>query len=158
MSNANSQDAPGGSGPATAATLGLATRLAHELAGAAEVKIENLRCGLSVTITPTNPHARAFGWADFGDEIVLQVGEYGGRWKLRPVPEDLAFLDDVARSVVAGRVREVLARKRSLIEVVMPDGSVETETGYEGLAGCLPLPAWRRRSRSVRYAPYSSSP
>ncbi|MET8090385.1 hypothetical protein [Micromonospora sp. NPDC005220] len=158
MSNADSQDAPGGSGPATAATSGLATRLAHELAGAAEVKVENLQWGLSVTITPTNPHARAFGWADFEDEIVLQVGEYGGRWKLRPVPEDLAFLDDVARSVVAGRVREVLARKRSLIEVVMPDGSVETEAGYEGLAGCLPLPAWRRRSRSVQYAPYSSSP
>ncbi|MEU4793250.1 hypothetical protein ACFWRG_26395 [Micromonospora tulbaghiae] len=158
MSNANSQNAPGGSGPATAATLGLATRLAHELADAAEVKIENPKWGLSVTITPTNPNARAFGWADFGDEIVLQVGEYGGRWELCPAPEDLAFLDDMARSVVAGRVREVLARKRSLIEVVMPDGSVETHTGYEGPAGCLPLPAWRRRSRSVQYAPYSSSP
>ncbi|WP_431926811.1 hypothetical protein [Micromonospora wenchangensis] len=155
MSDANPHDGPG---PATAATLGLATRLARELAGAAEVKIEDTEWGLSVTITPINRSARAFGWADFGDEIVLQIGEYGGRWELRQVPEDLAFLDDMARSVVAGRVREVLARKRSLVEVVMPDGSVETHTGYEGLAGCLPLPAWRRRSRSIQYAPYSSSP
>ncbi|MEU5950459.1 hypothetical protein ABZ793_33645 [Micromonospora sp. NPDC047465] len=157
MSNTNSQDVPDGFGSATAATLGLATRFAHELAGAAEVKIENPQWGLAVTITPTNPDARAFGWAEFGEEIVLQVGEYGGRWELRPAPEDLAFLDDMANSVVAGRVREVLARKRSLVEVVMPDGSVETHIGYEGLAGCLPLPAWRRRSRSVQYAPYSSS-
>jgi hypothetical protein len=157
MSNTNSQDVPDGSGSATAATLALATRLAHELAGAAEVKVENPQWGLAVTITPTNPDARAFGWADFGEEIVLQVGEYGGRWELRPVPEDLAFLDDMANSVVAGRVREVLARKRSLVEVVMPDGSVETHIGYEGLAGCLPLSAWRRRSRSVQYTPYSSS-
>ncbi|MEH0973471.1 hypothetical protein V6U77_20325 [Micromonospora sp. CPCC 205546] len=157
MSNTNSQGLPGGLGSAAAATLGLATRWAHELAGAAEVTIENLQWGLSVVIAPTNPHARAFGWADFGDEIVLQVGEYGGRWELRPVPEDLAFLDDVARSIAAGRVREVLARGRSLIEVEMPDGTVETHIGYEGPAGCLPLPAWRRRSRIVQYAPYGSS-
>ncbi|MBF9131271.1 hypothetical protein I0C86_20230 [Plantactinospora sp. S1510] len=154
MSNADPHDVPE-PGPQAPATLDLATQLAYELAGTAEVEIERLRWGVGVTVTPTNPDARGFAWSEFAEEIVLQVGEYGGRWELRPVREDLDFLGNVARSVVAGRVREVFARGRSLVEVAMPDGSVEAETGYEGLSGCLPLPLWRRWSRSVQYAPYS---
>ena len=73
---------------------------------------------------------------------------------MEAAPEGLAFLEDVARSVIAGRVREVMARGRSRVAVTLADGSAETETGYEGLAGCLPLPLWRRWSRAVQYAAY----
>jgi hypothetical protein len=156
VSDGDPHDVPGVDRLQGHATLGLATQLARELTDVADVGIERLHSGLSVTITPANPRARAFGWADFSDseEIFLQVGEYGGRWELRPVPEDLTFLADVAWSVIAGRVREIFARGRSLVTVTMPDGSVETEVGHEGLTGCLPLPFWRRWSRSVQYAPY----
>jgi hypothetical protein len=137
-----------------APTLGLATELADELDAAAVVKIERLPDALLVTITPINPEACGFYWSDSPGEISLEVGHEGGRWTLGAEAEDLAFLADVARSVIDGRVSEVRARARSCVTVTMPDGSNETETGYEGLAGCLPLPFWRRWSRNVQYAPY----
>jgi len=137
-----------------APTVELARRLAHELHDLATVTIDDIAGGTSVSVTPVNPRARAFGWADFVEELVLQVGDYGGRWVLEGGPEDVAFLEDMARSVIAGRVREVSAPGRSFVSVTLADGSVETETGYEAPAGCLPLPFWRRRYRTVQYASY----
>jgi hypothetical protein len=37
---------------------------------------------------------------------------------------------------------------------MLADGTVEKETGYDGLPGCLPLPFWRQWSRQVHYSPY----
>jgi hypothetical protein len=147
MTHPHPQDIP-------APTLGLATRLADELDAAADVKIDRLPDALLVTITPFNRDACGFSWSDSPGDISLEVGHEGGRWLLSAEAEDLAFLANVARSIIDGRVSEVRARARSCVTVVMPDGSSETETGYEGLAGCLPLPFWRRWSRNVQYAPY----
>ncbi|MFE9202525.1 hypothetical protein [Micromonospora sp. NPDC007230] len=135
-------------------TLKIARQLAQELAGVATVEVDTIEGRISVAVTPRNPDARAFGWTDFSDELILGVGDYGGRWELEAGPEDVALLEDIARSVIAGRVREVFAPGRSAVSVTLADGSVETEIGGEAPAGCLPLPFWRRWSRSVQYAPY----
>jgi hypothetical protein len=135
-------------------TLEFARRLARELQGVATVEIEDIEGGRSVSVTPTNPNACAFVWADFSDGLVIQVGEYGGRWELEAAPEDVALLEDIARSVIAGRVREVRAPVRSAVSVRLADGSLDTEIGSDAPVGCLPLPFWRRWSRSIQYAPY----
>lgn len=137
-----------------AQTLGLARQLATELADVATVQIDSIEGGITVTVTPHNSNARAFMWADFSDEMVLQVGDFGGRWELEAVPEDIALFEDIVRSVIAGRVREVFALDRSAVSVTLADGSVATEIGGEAPLGCLPLPFWRRWSRSIQYAPY----
>jgi hypothetical protein len=136
-------------------TLTFARQLAKELAEAATVEITSIEGGISVDVTPRTPASRAFGWSDFSDEIIVQVGDYGGRWELEAHPEDIALLEDIARSVIAGRVREVFAPGRSSVSVTLADGSIETETGAEAPRGCLPLPFWRRWSRTVQYAPYT---
>ncbi len=87
-------------------------------------------------------------------EIIVSAGEIGGRWELGADADDLAFLRDLVMSVVAGRVSEVFSCRRSRVTVVFPDGSADTETGYEGLAGCLPLPLWPSWSRRTQYLPY----
>lgn len=137
----------------TAPTLPLARGLAAELGELATVDIGPVAEGIGVTVRPVNPAARDFGWVDFAGDVVLQIGEQGGRWELE-MPHDLEFLAELARSVIAGRVVEVFARRRSAVTVTLADGSTETEVGYDGLGGCLPLPFWRRWSRTVHYAAY----
>lgn len=154
VTDEHSHDEPDNEQPPRTPTLKIARQLAQELAGVATVEINTINGGMSVGVTPRNPDARAFGWTDFSDELVLEVGDYGGRWELKAVPEDIALLEDIARSVIAGRVREVFAPGRSAISVTLASGSVETEIGGEAPAGCLPLPFWRRWSRSTQYAPY----
>lgn len=139
-----------------ARTRGLAAVLAVELADTARVLVEDVDGGLSVDIVPYRMGARPVSWADFGGEIILQVGDFGGRWELGSDGEDLAFLEDVVRSVVAGRVTEVFGVRRSRVVVVLGDGTEEVETGYDGPAGCLPIPRWAKWSRRVRYLPYES--
>ncbi|MFG1776683.1 hypothetical protein ACGFIG_09680 [Micromonospora sp. NPDC049048] len=153
MSDGHGLDEPGTDQP-SATTLRIARQLAQELAAVATVEIDDCKGGISVSVTPRNPRARAFGWAEFSDQLILQVGDYGGRWELGAGPEDVALLEDITRSVIAGRVREVFAPGRSAISVLLADGAVETEIGVEAPAGCLPLPFWRRWSRSIQYAPY----
>ncbi|MEU9824991.1 hypothetical protein [Micromonospora chersina] len=154
MTNEHGHDGPDTNQLPRTPTLHFARQLAKELAGAATVEVDSIEGGISVDVTPRNPNARAFGWTDFSEELILGVGDYGGRWELEAGPEDVALLEDIARSVVAGRVREVSAPGRSAVSVTLADGSVETEIGGEAPAGCLPLPFWRRWSRSVQYAPY----
>lgn len=137
----------------TAPTEWLARELAAELGDAATVDIEAFADGISVTMKPVDPAARSIWWVDFAGNVVLQAGEQGGRWEL-DLPMDLEFMGDLARSVIAGRVVEVFARGRSRVTVTLADGSSETETGYDGCAGCLPLPFWRHWSRAVHYAAY----
>jgi hypothetical protein len=140
---------------ASAHSLRFARTLSGELAGAAEVTIAEIGPGFSVDVMPRRAGARSVSWVDFGGEIVVQVGEFGGRWEIGGDDEDLAFLEDIVRSVIAGRVSEVFAVARSRVVVTLADGSREAETGYDGLAGCLPLPLWPRWSRTVQYLPYS---
>lgn len=128
--------------------------MARELAGAAAVRVDNIEGGITVGVAPRNPRARAFGWTDFSGDIIVGIGDHGGRWELGAGPEDVALLHDIARSVIAGRVSEVFAPGRSAVSVTLADGSVETEIGGEAPMGCLPLPFWRRWSRSIHYAPY----
>ncbi|SCL55782.1 hypothetical protein GA0070608_1544 [Micromonospora peucetia] len=154
VTDEHGQGAPDTDEPSRTPTLRIARQLSEELFGAATVGIAGVKGGISVTVTPHNPDARAFGWADFSDQLVLAVGDHGGRWELDAAPEDVALLEDIARSVIAGRVREVFAPGRSAVSVTLADGSVETEIGGEAPTGCLPLPFWRRWSRSVQYAPY----
>lgn len=135
-------------------SLALAHRLAADLAGTADVEIGDLGPGSSITVTPHRAGACSIAWLDFPDEIVLQVGEIGGRWELGTAAGDLTFLEDLVTSVIAGRVTEVFAYRRTRVTVTMPDGSTETETGYDGLAACLPLPLWPRWARTVHYRPY----
>ncbi|MFI1191859.1 hypothetical protein ACH4T9_01060 [Micromonospora sp. NPDC020750] len=149
-----SQVIPNTDEPSWTPTLNIARQLARELVGVATVEIVGIKGGISVDVTPRNPDAHAFGWTDFSDQLILQVGDYGGRWELGAGPEDVALLEDIARSVIAGRVRQVLAPGRSAISVMRADGTVETEVGGEAPAGCLPLPFWRRWSHSIQYAPY----
>ncbi|MEU5946787.1 hypothetical protein ABZ793_14640 [Micromonospora sp. NPDC047465] len=154
MTDEHSQDEPDTDQPPRTPTLKIARQLARELVGVATVEVVGIKGGISVDVTPCNRDARAFGWADFSHELILQVGNYGGRWELGAGPEDVALLEDIARSVIAGRVREVFAPGRSAISVTLADGAVETEIGGKAPAGCLPLPFWQRWSRGIQYAPY----
>jgi hypothetical protein len=135
---------------------GLAAGLVVELSDAARVLIDEVSGGMSVDVVPYRVGARSVSWVDFGDEIIVQVGEFGGRWELGGDEADLAFLEDLVRSVVAGRVVEVFGVRRSRVVVVLADGARQTETGYDGPAGCLPMPLWPRWSRKVQYLPYRS--
>lgn len=110
--------------------------------------------GLEVWVLPAREGARSIWWYERCDEVVLGVGEEGGRWEFAADDDGLAFLEDVVRSTIAGRITEVLAPGRSRVVVVLADGSHEAETGYGGLRGCLPIPFWRRWSREIRYLPY----
>jgi len=135
-------------------SLGFASALVDELADVAEVSVDQAGWGVNVAVLPRRPGARSVGWADLGSEIILQVGEYGGRWELGSEDEDLLLLEAIVRSVVAGRVTEILAPGRSRVTVFLPDGQRQVETGYEAPVGCIPLPLWPRWSRTIRYPPY----
>ncbi|SDS92356.1 hypothetical protein [Actinoplanes derwentensis] len=140
--------------PTEERTLPLAHRLAADLAGAAEVEISRTGPGLTVRLTPHRSGAREVIWLDLGTEIIVQAGEIGGRWELTAEPTDLTFLDDLVTSVIAGRVSEVAAYRRSRVTVTLRDGSAQTETGYDGLGALLPLPLWPRWARTTHYLPY----
>lgn len=115
----------------SARSLHFAQTLSGELAGVAEVTISETSPGISVDVVPRCDGARSVSWADFGSEIVVQVGDLGGQWEIGGDDEDLAFLEDIVRSVIAGRVSEVFAVARSRVVVTLDDGSHEAETGYE---------------------------
>lgn len=154
MTQEQGQDEPHTEQPSRTPTLTFARHLAKELAGVATVKVDDIEGGITVGVTPRKPDARAFGWTNFSDDIIMGIGDHGGRWELGAGPEDVALLRDIARSVIAGRVSEVFAPGRSAVSVTLADGSVETEIGGEAPIGCLPLPFWRRWSRTIHYAPY----
>jgi hypothetical protein len=135
-------------------TLGLAWRLAVELADTATVTTDEIASGVSVSVMARNPKALSFGWTDFQDEIIFGAGEFGGRWELDGSVECVALVESLARAVIAGRVRETLALGRSRVEVLLSDGTVKRETGWMAPQGCLPLPFWPRWARTVQYEPF----
>jgi hypothetical protein len=130
-----------------------ADELEQQLGPAARVERGGTFAG-EVWLLPARQNALAVSWVDFGDDLDLYAGTQG-RWELERTPEDVAFVKDVVRAIVAGRVREVLAPGRARIVVTMADGTTVRETGYDALVGCLPLPGWRRWGREVRHAPYA---
>ncbi|MDG4789206.1 hypothetical protein O7626_25295 [Micromonospora sp. WMMD1102] len=130
-----------------ARSRGLAVALAVELSDAAWVLVDDAEGGFVVDVVPRRVGARRVSWGDFGVGIVVQVGDFGGRWELGGDEEDVAYLEDIVRSVVAGRVVEIFGVRRSRVVVILADGTREVETGYEGPAGCLPMPLWPRWSR-----------
>ncbi|MDG4763168.1 hypothetical protein O7632_03450 [Solwaraspora sp. WMMD406] len=104
----------------------LAVALAVELSDCARVLVDHAGTGTLIDIVPCRAGTRSVSWADFGDEVIVQVGTYGGRWELGGGEQDLAFLEDLVRSVVAGRVVEVFGVRRSRVVVVLTDGTKET--------------------------------
>lgn len=128
--------------------------LQRSLGSAATVLTDNSQW-MSTYLTPARSTALGVSWIEFGDEVILETpGGLGGRWELGRSTQDMDFLEDVVRSVVAGRVVEVTAGDRSRLEVTLADGSLAVETGSVGLRSLLPKPGWRRWGRRITYAPY----
>ncbi len=112
--------------------------------------------GLDVEMTPSTEGALALSWFDTGEYLQVKTGGGpAGRWEMERTDEDAAYLEDIVRSVVAGRVVEVLgSANRSHITVTLSDGTEEVATGYAVGPGCLPRPGWKRKGRRVQYQPW----
>lgn len=133
----------------------LATELQGVVGEAAEVFHRPDLFAGAWDLTPHKPGALPVTWLDYGTELQVEtMGGPGGRWELDRSMDDVAFLGDLVRSVIAGRVTEVRVANRSRVTVTLHDGSRVTETGYDGLPGCLPLPFWPRWGRRIQYEPY----
>lgn len=127
--------------------------LASHLPGMVEV--ERTDC-LAVTLQPIRTEALPVTWFDDGDSLQVEtLGGPGGRWELGRTDADAALLEDIVRSVVAGRVQEVYGPNRSRVAVTLANGTTAVVTGHEGLTGCLPRPRWRQHGKVVRYASYT---
>lgn len=131
--------------------------LEEDLSKVAKVHREELGAGISaVCIDPRNPDALPMTWTMLGDvEVILEAGAgAGGRWELTYGPSDLHLLRQVVESIVAGRVEETFGPgRRSSVSVTMADGHTSTSTGQIGI--WPPAWGWKRRGRTVRYAPYN---
>lgn len=140
--------------PERGACLGRLAAFVSELAAALgpAVAVETGAVGPyeSVWLEPRRADALGVGWLQ-ADDVVLSAGT-GGRWDLEVTGPDIDLLEDIVRSVVAGRVTEAKGWRRSRVEVMLPDGTVEASTVHDGLLGVLPQPGWRAERR--RYAPY----
>lgn len=111
----------------------------------------------STRFIPTNTKALPVTWIDFGDQLDVWAGHNGGWWEdVGRDPTALDYVEDLTRSVMEGRVTETFGPDRSRVEITLSDGAIDSETGSQGLRGCIPVPAWRRRGRQVRYEPYRS--
>lgn len=110
-----------------------------------------------IEVVPRAAAARAI-WVSFDYSVTVGIGEIGGRWELEYSENDLDFLSGLLTSVVAGRIEEVFAPARSMVEVTLADGEIVRESGYDGCLNLLmPLPLWRRWGRRVTYRPYAQS-
>lgn len=108
---------------------------------------------LLLSVRPLNPGARSFDVVQLGDELIVQMGEVGGRWELVADEEGLDFALQLLEACVAGRVHERLAPGRSAVTVRLANGETLTETGHE-FAHFYPIPGWRHLGRRVAYEPY----
>jgi hypothetical protein len=134
----------------------LVEALERELGPAVQVE-RDPSCG-EVLLQPARPDAMPVGWSDFeGQELQLWLGASGCWWEVGRTLEDMVVLEDVVRSIVAGRVQQILAPGRSKIVVRLSDGSLDRYTHHEAPVGCIPLPLWPRWSRHIRYAPYAET-
>ncbi len=108
---------------------------------------------LLLKVRPVNPGARSFDVVQFGDELIVQMGEVGGQWELAGDEEGLDLALQLLESCVAGRVHERLAPGRSAVTVRLANGETFTESGYE-FPHFYPIPGWRHLGRRVAYEPY----
>ncbi|MEV0283935.1 MULTISPECIES: hypothetical protein [unclassified Kribbella] len=136
--------------------------LTSELGDAVSITVENRDGWRAVDLLPRRERALALSWTDFyqagdgspGDALQVEAGHQGGRWELGRDEDDLLFLFDLVRSVIAGRVIEVFGPARSRVEVTLSEGTRTVEIGALAPIGCLPVPGWIRLGRRVEYAPY----
>ncbi len=129
--------------------------LEQALRDAATVTVEVDDDGESVALTPLRQGALGVLWTDFGSELQVETdGGPGGLWEMGRNLDGVALVEALVRAVVDGRVREVSAGDRSLVEVTLADGSVIAETGAIGLRGLLPRPGWKRSGAVTQYEPY----
>ena len=136
--------------------------LRSELGEAVLIQVHDRDGWRAVDLTPTRTGALAVWWTDFyltgdgstGDFLLVQAGHQGGRWELGRDEDDLSFMADLVRSVIAGRVVEVFGPSRSRVEVTLSDGTTTVEIGAQAPVGCLPVPGWMRHGRRVQYTPY----
>ncbi len=129
--------------------------LERTLGNAAVVEVQADEQGESVALAPVRERALGVVWTDCGSELQVEtVGELGGRWELPRDQESVAFLEEVVRAAVDGRVSEVSAGDRSLVEVTLSDGSVIAEVGSVGLRSLRPKPGWKRSGERTQYQPY----
>jgi hypothetical protein len=134
--------------------LALAEDLERELGPA--VQVERDPSGGEVVLQPARPDAMTVGWsAAEGQELQLWLGASGCWWEVGRTLDDVVFLEDVVRSIVAGRVQQILAPGRSKIVVRLSDGSLDRYTENDAPVGCIPLPLWPRWSRRISYTPYA---
>lgn len=146
---------PGNLDETTRRLKDLAGDLQWSLGTAATVETDEDYPWAAAELRPVRADALGVSWIEFGNEVVLSTARgLGGRWEPDRSAESMEFLEDVVRSVVAGRVVEVTAGDRSRIQVTLSDGSVAVETGRVGVRSLLPKPGWRRWGRRIRYAPY----
>ena len=132
-----------------------ADQLEKELGPYAVVERDDSDWRAGASIRPIRSDACGIEWVEFGNEVVLSTaGGLGGRWELDRTAADLDFLEDVVRSVIAGRVVEVSAGDRSRVEVTLADGTSAVETGSVGIRSVLPNPGWRKWGHRADYAPY----
>jgi hypothetical protein len=133
-------------------------RLRDELGASATVQrslIDDGRISV-VDIAPANPRSLGVTWLEMQGELLLQAGQ-GGRWELDRSNADVAVIESITRSLIAGRAVETFAFRRCALDVVLEDGTVERSAVGEGcLSALLPLPGWRRLGHKVRHEPYQS--
>lgn len=133
-----------------------ASELEQSLGGAVRVEHQDVGGYAGFLIRPTRSDALGIQWFEFGCEVILATsGGLGGRWELDRKDADMAFLEDVVRSVIAGRVVEVSAADRSRVEVTLSDGTLAVEVGSSGCRSILPKPGWQRWGTRTEYAPYA---
>lgn len=108
---------------------------------------------LTLSVEPHRRGCRRFDAVQLGDELVVQVGEIGGRWELTADADGLDFAVRLLDACVAGRVHERMAPGRSAVTVLLEGGETFTETGHEP-PHFYPIPGWRRLGRRVAYEPY----
>ena len=129
----------------------LAGQLTVELGSAAIIDTGPVGPFSSVSLVPRRADALGVRWLQSDVEVIVFAGS-GGRWELEPTEQDMDLLEDLVRSVIAGRATEARGRNRARVEVTLSDGTVEPSTVYEGLRGLLPQRGWPDRRH--RCAPY----
>src|SRR5687768_13772952 len=118
----------------------LAKNLADELGDCMSIFRDSDGPYLETTrFVPTNTKALPVSWVDFGDQLDVWAGHNGGWWEdVGRDPAALDFVEDLTRSVIAGRVTETYGFHRSRVAVTLRDGTTDSETGSQGLRGCIP--------------------